>query len=122
MKRTFNVIIIDDDELARDNLAFELKSHPAFQIIGTAKNGTSGKRLLFSCMPDLIFVDVVLPDMKGLEFLHQIESIITWNAKVIFYSAFDKYVKEVFRKEFIIISPFPINTVLLQPSGSADPA
>lgn len=99
MKKTFNVIIIDDDELARESLAFELKSYPAFQIVGTAKSGINGKRLLFNSMPDLIFIDVELPDMTGLDFLHQIENAITWNMKVIFYSAYDKYVKQAFRKE-----------------------
>lgn len=99
MKKNYKVIIIDDDELSRENLAFELKSYPAFQIVDVAKNGIQGKRLIFKATPDLIFLDVELPDMRGLELLQQIEEAITWNMKVIFYSAYDKYVKQAFRKD-----------------------
>lgn len=39
MKNNYKIVIIDDDELAVDNLAFELKSYQQFNVEGIAKNG-----------------------------------------------------------------------------------
>ena len=62
MKNNYKIVIIDDDELAVDNLAFELKSYQQFNVEGIAKNGAMGKKLIFKTMPDLVFLDVELPD------------------------------------------------------------
>ena len=55
MKNNYKIVIIDDDELAVDNLAFELKSYQQFNVEGIAKNGAMGKKLIFKTMPDLDF-------------------------------------------------------------------
>ena len=47
MKNNYKIVIIDDDELAVDNLAFELKSYQQFNVEGIAKNGAMGKKLIF---------------------------------------------------------------------------
>lgn len=48
--------------------------------------------------PDILFLDVELPDMKGIELLEQINSCITWNMQVIFYTAYDKYMINAIRE------------------------
>lgn len=98
MKKIFNVVIVDDDEIARENLLFELKQFSRFQVQGIAKNGNSGKKLLFKTMPDLLFLDVELPDMKGMELLQVIRKDITWHMKIIFYTAYDRYMREAIRE------------------------
>ena len=47
MKNSYKIVIIDDDELAVDNLVFELKSYQQFNMEGIAKNGAMGKKLIF---------------------------------------------------------------------------
>lgn len=98
MKKIFKVAIIDDDEVARENLQFELQSFSKFRIDGIAKNGNAGKKLIFKCMPDLLFLDVELPDMKGMELMQAIRKDISWNMKVIFYTAYDRYLREAIRE------------------------
>lgn len=97
MKSSFKVVIIDDDELSVDNLAFYLKAYPQFQVEGSTKNGVSGKKLIFKTMPDLVFLDVELPDMLGYELLDQIRHEVTWNMQVVFYTAYNKYMLEAIR-------------------------
>lgn len=97
MKSIYKVIIIDDDELAADNLIFELKANPNFNIEGVVKNGAAGKKLIFKTMPDLVFLDVELPDMQGPELLNMIRNDITWNMQVIFYTAYNKYMLDAIR-------------------------
>lgn len=98
MKKIFKIVIIDDDEISRDNLIFEMKNHPRFKIEGVARNGVTGRKLIFKVMPDLVFLDVEMPDMKGMDLLQLIRKDISWNMKVIFYTAYDKYMKEAIRE------------------------
>lgn len=97
MKNSYKIVIIDDDELAVDNLAFELKAYQQFQIEGIAKNGASGKKIIFKTMPDLVFLDVELPDMQGSELLNLIRNEVTWNMQIIFYTAYNKYMLDAIR-------------------------
>ena len=56
-------IIIDDNGPAIDVLAEKLKKYDDIQIVGTATNGTIGLNLAKEVCPDLVFLDVELPDM-----------------------------------------------------------
>lgn len=98
MKNNYKIVIIDDDELAVDNLAFELKSYQQFNVEGIAKNGAMGKKLIFKTMPDLVFLDVELPDMQGPELLNLVRNEITWNMQVVFYTAYNKYMLDAIRE------------------------
>lgn len=97
MKNEYKIVIIDDDELAVDNLSFELKAFSNFRIEGSAKNAAGGRKLIFKTMPDLVFLDVELPDMQGSELLHLIRNEITWNMQIIFYTAYNKYMLDAIR-------------------------
>lgn len=98
MRNLYKIVIIDDDALATENLASELKAYPRFSVEGIAKNGVSGKKLIFKIMPDLIFLDIELPDMQGLDLLNLIRGDITWNMQIIFYTAYNKYMLDAIRE------------------------
>ena len=85
------ILIIDDDEYSADNLCLELKRYGQLVVEGIARNGSNGKKMIDKLRPDILFLDVELPDMKGIELLEQINSCVTWNMQVIFYTAYDKY-------------------------------
>lgn len=91
MDKLYRVVIIDDDEFSADNLCLELKKYNRLSIDGMARNGVNGRKLLEKVHPDLLFLDVELPDMKGMELLEQIKGAITWNMQIVFYTAYDKY-------------------------------
>lgn len=57
-----------------------------------------GKKLIFKTMPDLVFLDVELPDMQGPELLNLVRNEITWNMQVVFYTAYNKYMLDAIRE------------------------
>ena len=91
-------MIIDDDEYSADNLCLELKRYGQLVVEGIARNGSNGKKMIDKLRPDILFLDVELPDMKGIELLEQINSCVTWNMQVIFYTAYDKYMINAIRE------------------------
>lgn len=56
----YKVAIVDDDEVALENLSFELGKDARFFLKGTARNGKQGKKLIAKVQPDLLFLDVGL--------------------------------------------------------------
>lgn len=65
MNNKMRAVIIDDEETAIDNLCFELKKYQWISVEGIACNGKAGIRLIEKERPDLLFLDVELPDMRG---------------------------------------------------------
>ncbi|WP_294634546.1 LytTR family DNA-binding domain-containing protein [uncultured Bacteroides sp.] len=104
----YKVVIVDDDELALDNLIFGLQKFEDFYLSGIARNDVSAKRLISKVRPDLLFLDVELPDMKGMDLLDSIRDNLTWDMKVVFYTAYDKYMVSAIRQSAFdyLLKPF----------------
>lgn len=104
----YKVVIVDDDELSLDNLVFGLQKFEDFQLSGIARNGVSGKKLIARVHPDLLFLDVELPDMKGMDLLDSIRDTLPGNMKVVFYTAYDKYMVSAIRQSAFdyLLKPF----------------
>ena len=104
----YKVIVVDDDEMAAEALAFELKKLSEFSFEGIARNARQGKKLIASVRPDLLFLDVEMPEMTGMELLRDIRGSIIWNMKVVFYTAYDKYMIEAIRESAFdyLLKPF----------------
>lgn len=94
MTRIITAIIIDDEKLARESLALDLKEHfPHINVVGEAWNITTGINVIREQEPDLIFLDVQLTDGTGFQILEQFPNP---SFKVIFTTAYDKYAIEAF--------------------------
>lgn len=104
----FKVAIVDDDELSLDNLKFGLQKYDILHLEGTARNGASGKKLIAKVHPDLLFLDVELPDMRGMDLLDSIRESLSWNMKVVFYTAYNKYMMSAIRQSAFdyLLKPF----------------
>lgn len=97
MEQVFKTVIVDDEESAIDNLSFELRRYPYVSVEGMAQNGATGLRLMEKMKPDLVFLDVELPDMSGMDVLARLRDHITWTMRVVFYTAYNKYVIDALR-------------------------
>lgn len=99
MGNNLKTIIIDDDAVATEQLKVELSKYPVFNICGNACTGAEGRNLLLDINPDLIFLDVELPDCLGFEFLHSIRYLLKEECHVIFFTAYNRYMIKALREK-----------------------
>lgn len=91
------VIIIDDEQTSIEALEKQLKNYDDVVIAATATSGLKGISAVREIKPDLLFLDVELPDMSGLEFLGQISQICKEQTRVVIYTAHSSYMLPAFR-------------------------
>ncbi|HEY4324632.1 MAG TPA: response regulator [Mucilaginibacter sp.] len=86
------VLIIDDERTARDEVRRLLENYPEFEIVGEARNADEAKNLIELKHPDLIFLDIQMPEKSGFELLESLDDV----PQVIFVTAFDQYAVRAF--------------------------
>ena len=104
------VMLVDDEQIERDGLKIMLsKKRGNFEIIAEAKNGKQAVELAILHKPDLVFMDIKMPEFDGLEAIRRIVSVLP-KTKFIMVSAFDTfdYAREAMK--------FGIKEYLLKPS------
>ena len=88
------IAVIEDERPIREGLVHILnKISPEYQVVGSAENGREGLILLEEQDPDLILLDIQMPDMNGLELSHRLMEYP--NIQKIFFSSYSNY--EYFR-------------------------
>ena len=86
---SINCIIIDDEVNNIKNLESLLKSHcPGLKIIGKNTNPIKGRELIAELKPDLVFLDIQMPEQSGFDMLREISNL---DFEVIFVTAYDQY-------------------------------
>ncbi len=110
--REFRTWIIDDERLAREELKSLLKEFNEIEIIGEAQNGEEGIQKVKDLNPDLIFLDVSMPEMTGFEMLKQLGDI----PNVIFVTAYDQYALKAFEVNALDYVLKPVETERLEDS------
>lgn len=85
-------IIVDDSNLARQELKHMLKAFVDIQIIGEAENAEDAQTLIEELKPELVFLDIQMPDKDGFELLSMLEDV----PEVIFITAFDQFAMKAF--------------------------
>lgn len=104
----FKVVIVDDDATALEQLRQPLEADDRFSVEGVAGTGASAHSLILDTQPDLLFLDVELPDITGMSLLQEIRSQLTWTMRVVFYTAYDKYMIQAIREQAFdyLLKPF----------------
>ncbi len=93
------IIIIDDTQQAIDALTKKLALYPGIEVVGQANNGTDGLKLLKEKNPDVVFIDVEMPDMTGIDLLSRIKMEGFDNTLPVIYTAFDTYTLSALRNK-----------------------
>lgn len=108
MEEFCKVVIVDDERTAIEDLLRELACYPEMSVKGTAANGVKGRKLIMEQRPDLLFLDVELPDVQGIRLLSEMREEVTWDMKVVFYTAYDKYLLQALRESAFdyLLKPF----------------
>lgn len=100
------VLLVDDEPLALDRLRRMLKDEQGYAVIGEASNGRQALQLTEQLQPDIVLLDIRMPDMDGLEAARHLAGLAKAPA-IIFCTAFDEYA----------VSAFEVNAIgyLLKP-------
>ncbi len=93
---TLSALIVDDEQLAREELAFLLKSFPQVEVVATAGDGIEALKLIEEHEPDLVFMDVQMPGLDGLSAVRKLIEKGADLTRFIFATAYDQYAVEAF--------------------------
>src|SRR5580704_13459769 len=96
---TISALLVDDEQLARDELAFLLKEFPEVEVLATAKNGLEAIKLIENLEPDVVFLDVQMPGLDGLGVIQKLREKNVPLPHFILATAYDQYALEAFRLE-----------------------
>lgn len=103
-KKKLTVLIVDDEEPARSVVREMLGAHPDIEIIGEAANGLEAVGLATKKRPDIVFLDVQMPKLDGLETVELLDTEIA----VVFATAYDDYALRAFDVNAVdyLLKPF----------------
>lgn len=90
--KTYKTIIIDDERLAREEVKRALSNYSEFVVLGEAANVDDAIILIEKENPDLIFLDIHMPEKSGFDLLEE----LTFVPEVVFTTAYDQYAVKAF--------------------------
>ena len=100
------VIFADDEKPARDKLAHQLSLINDIDVIGFATTGKEAVELINSEEPDLVLLDIQMPEITGMDLL----SLLNYKPLVIFTTAYDQFAIQAFEQSSTdyLLKPFPL--------------
>ena len=96
---TLTTVIVDDEQLASDELAYLLRDFPEVEVVATGRNGLEAVQLIRKAEPDLVFMDVHMPGQDGIAVVRELRESGMELPHFIFVTAYDQYAVEAFRLE-----------------------
>lgn len=92
-------VIVDDDKAAANALAKKLAAYDETELCGIAMNGLDGLRMINETRPDVLFLDIELPDISGIEFLEHVNCLPQYKCRTVMYTAHDRFMLSAFRNK-----------------------
>ena len=100
------VLIVDDEPVARRRIRRLLRADPGVNVIGEAADGAAAVRAIVEQQPDLVFLDVQMPELDGFGVLQRLGPARI--PRVVFVTAFDQYALRAFEVHAVdyLLKPF----------------
>jgi two-component system LytT family response regulator len=92
-------LVVDDEPLAREAIRSYIELDPSLQIVSEAGDGVDAVAAIEKHSPDLIFLDVQMPEMDGFEVLQAVEAKGMQLPVTIFVTAYDRYALRAFEAQ-----------------------
>jgi DNA-binding NarL/FixJ family response regulator len=70
-----SVLLADDHTVVRDGLRYLLEAEPDIEVVGDAANGREAVKLVAHLKPDIVIMDITMPELNGIEATHQIRQL-----------------------------------------------
>ncbi|MDP4223320.1 MAG: response regulator, partial [Bacteroidota bacterium] len=97
-------VIIEDETPARDIIKFYLKEVESVEVIAECADGFTGLKTISQMKPDLVFLDIQMPRLTGIEMLE----VLTEKPEIIFTTAYDQFAIRAFELNAVdyLLKPF----------------
>lgn len=90
-QNTYKVVVVEDEEILLNNLILKIgNSDPLLKVVGAAKNGKEALSVIESVKPDILFTDVIMPVMDGLELIVNVKKNYP-NIQIVIVSAYSEF-------------------------------
>ena len=99
------IVIIDDESPAREIIKHYLKEVDSTEVIAECADGFSGLKSISAMKPDLVFLDIQMPRLTGIELVE----VLTEKPEIIFTTAYDQFALRAFELNAVdyLMKPFP---------------
>src|SRR5579863_1795919 len=103
-----SAVIVDDEQLARDELAYLLKNAGEVSVVAQGKNGLEAVALIKEHDPDLVFLDVQMPGLDGFGVIQKLMDRKLRMPHIVFATAYESYAVQAFEVNAVdyILKPF----------------
>src|SRR6188472_2943080 len=110
---SLRAIVVDDEQLAREELCYMLEQMGNVEVVAQAGNGLEAVALVERLSPDLLFLDVQMPGINGFEVAHR---LIQTGAppSIVFVTAFDRHAIEAFEVNAVDYLLKPVEAARLE--------
>ena len=93
-ERIYDVIIVDDEPNCIKVLNDDLLKYKNINVIATFTDPVKAEQIIIRRQPDILFLDIEIPRVSGVELLQKMRPYIHSRINIVFYSAYDRYMKE----------------------------
>jgi two-component system LytT family response regulator len=112
MNNKIRVLVVDDESLAREAITLRLQNYSRFELCGEADNGNDAIILVRETQPDVIFLDIEMPEISGIEAAQVI--VENSDALIVFISAYRHFAIQAFRVSAVDYILKPIDDGLFE--------
>lgn len=104
---TRTALICEDEPLARDTLRDFIAKRPELLLVGEAADGAQALKMIRALSPQVVFMDIQMPELTGLDVVRQLEGHTPWPA-IIFTTAYDQHAVTAFELNAVdyLLKPF----------------
>ncbi|MBA2176737.1 response regulator transcription factor [Halobacillus locisalis] len=101
------VVVVDDERFSREELTYLLQKHESIEVIGEADSGDAAIMKTIQLQPDVLFLDVEMPKMDGMEVAKAVQELKNVPS-IVFATAYPDFAVEAFRHEAVdyLLKPF----------------
>jgi two-component system, LytTR family, response regulator len=113
MSRHMRAVLVDDEQLARDEMVYLLGQVGGVELIGQADNGVEALDTIRRLQPELVFLDVQMPGLTGFEVARRLLDEGP-DAQIVFVTAFDQHAIEAFEVNAVDYLLKPVDPARLE--------